>query len=205
MRTTGDSKRSEVTKKVALTMLVVAVLGAVAGAGTWSAFSATTENSGNTFASGTVVLGDDDSGSAMLNLSGAKPGDYDEGCIQVSFTGSLPATVRLYGTTAGTGLDQYLDLTVTRGTSSSGFDSCATFAPDGANYIGAGPGVVYSGTLQGYPDGYGAGLVDPTAGSPESWTNPETHAYRIRVTVQNDNGAQGLNASQQFTWEARNS
>jgi predicted ribosomally synthesized peptide with SipW-like signal peptide len=201
-----DTRRSDRwAVRIGLTMLVLALLGLVVAIGTWSAFSSTTSNSGNSFSTGTVILSDDDSGSAMLSISGGLPGDSDTGCIQVTYTGTLPATVRLYGTTTGTGLDQYLDLTVTRGTKSDAFDSCADFVPDSTNYIGEGNGVVYDGTLQGYPDNYAAGLVDPVAGSPETWTNPETHAYRFVVTVQDNNNAQGLTATQSFTWEARNS
>lgn len=71
--------------------------------------------------------------------------------------------------------------------------------------MGAGAGVVYSGTLQSFPDDYTSGLVDPTPGSPESWTNGETHTYKFVVSVQDNNSAQGKNATQTFTWEARNS
>jgi predicted ribosomally synthesized peptide with SipW-like signal peptide len=201
----AGARRDNLSTKLGLTLLLLALLGVLAGIGTWSAFSATTENTGNAFDAGSVIISDDDAGSAMLSLSNAKPGDSDTSCIKVTYTGSLPATVRLYGTTAGTGLDQYLDLTVTRGTKASGFDSCADFVPDLTDYIGQGPGVIFQGTLQGYPDSYAAGIVDPTAGAPESWTNPETHAYRFTVTVQDDSDAQGLNATQTFTWEARNS
>jgi predicted ribosomally synthesized peptide with SipW-like signal peptide len=191
-------------RKVGLTALIVALLVSVVGLGTWSAFSATTSNPGNAFAAGTVILADNDSGSTMLALSNAVPGNTDTSCITVSYSGSLPSNVRLYGTTSGTGLDQYLDLVVTRGSGAAGFDNCTGFSADATNYIGAGAGVVYSGTLQGYPDSYAAGLVDPTSGSPESWTNPENHQYRFQVTVQDNNAAQGLNATQTFTWEARN-
>ncbi|MGH2572497.1 MAG: SipW-dependent-type signal peptide-containing protein [Actinomycetota bacterium] len=200
----AGARRDNLSTKLGLTLLLLALLGVLAGAGTWSAFSATTENTGNAFDAGSVIISDDDAGSAMLSLTNAKPGDSDTSCIMVTYTGSLPATVRLYGTTAGTGLDQYLDLTVTRGTKVSGFDSCADFVPDPTDYIGQGAGVIYVGTLQGYPDSYAGGIVDPTAGSPETWTNPETHSYKFTVTVQDDGGAQGLNATQTFTWEARN-
>ena len=196
-------KRDRIGSKLALTALVLGVLGTIAGVGTWSAFSATTDNSGNAFVSGTVQIGDDDSGSAMLALSNAKPGDSDAACIVVDYAGSLPATVRLYGSTGGNGLDQYLDLKVTRGTKSSGFDACGDFTSDGTDYIGAGAGVIYDGTLQGYPDGYAGGIVD-APGVAETWTNGEAHAYQFVVAVQNAGGAQGLNASQVFTWEARN-
>jgi predicted ribosomally synthesized peptide with SipW-like signal peptide len=191
--------------KLGLSMLVVGLLGMVAGLGTWSAFSDTTDNSGNAFASGTVDLSDDDSGSAMLSLTNAAPGASDTACINVTYNGSLPAGVRLYGTTGGTGLDQYLDVVVTRGTiASPSFDSCSGFTPDSTTYGYPGTGVIYQGTLQAFADSYGAGVVDPMSGSPETWTNGESHAYRFVVTVQDNNGAQGKNATQTFTWEARN-
>jgi hypothetical protein len=51
-----------------------------------------------------------------------------------------------------------VDLTVTRGTISSGsFDSCTNFPADSTNWIGSGNGVVYSGTLQGFADDWTAG------------------------------------------------
>lgn len=198
------SREDRLGTKLALTMLILALLGVVVGVGTWSAFSDTTENPGNDFATGTVVITDDDGGSAMLVLADAEPGDSDTSCIMVTYTGTLPATVRLYGTTTGTGLDQYLDLTVTRGTKASAFDSCADFVADSTDYNGDGPGVIFDGTLQGYPDSYAAGIVDPTSGSPETWTTSEMHAYRFVITVQDDNDAQGLSANQTFTWEAQN-
>ena len=202
-----DVWRRHTGTKVALTLLVFVMIGVTLRVGTWSAFSATTDNAGNTFSAGTVTLTDNDAGGALLSLSNAKPGNTDTGCITVSYTGSLPSTVRLYGTTGGTGLDQYLDLKITRGSfaSAPAFDSCTGFTADATDYIGAGTGVIYNGTLQGYADDYTTGLVDPTAGTPESWTNPESHVYQIQVTVQDNNLAQGLNATQTFTWEARNS
>ncbi len=204
MEATRSGRRFErLGTKLALTALVLGVLGTIAGVGTWSAFSATTDNSGNAFASGTVEIGDDDSGSAMLSLANAKPGDSDAACIVVDYTGSLPASVKLYGSTGGNGLAQYLDLKVIRGTKSSGFDACGDFTVDATDYIGSGAGVIYDGTLQGYPDGYGGG-IDDTPGATETWATGETHAYKFVVTVQNDGAAQGLNASQVFTWEARN-
>jgi predicted ribosomally synthesized peptide with SipW-like signal peptide len=204
-RTSAKSHgQDRVGTKLALTMLILALLGAVVGVGTWSAFSDTTENEDNDFATGTVIITDDDGGSAMLVLADAKPGDSDTSCIKVTYTGTLSATVRLYGTTTGSGLDPYLDLTVTRGTKASAFDSCADFVADSTDYNGDGPGVIFDGTLQGYPDGYATGIVDPTSGSPETWTTSETHSYMFVITVQDDPNAQGLSANQTFTWEAQN-
>jgi len=187
--------------------VAIAALVPAAGSATYAAFRATGSNDGDRLEAGSVKIADNDSGGAMLSFSGGYPGHTDTGCIEVTYTGSLAAAVRLYGTTTGTGLDQYLDLKVTRGTyspSNPGFDSCTNFSADATNYIGAGAGVVYNGTLQGYADDYAGGLVDPTSGSPETWTSGEKHAYKIQVTLQNNAGAAGKNATQDFTWEARN-
>jgi hypothetical protein len=106
----------------------------------------------NSLAAGTVAIGDNDTGSAIFSMTGMKPGSTDTGCIQVTYTGSLASTVRLYTTTAGTGPDPYINLVVTRGDTSSGsFDSCTNFTADATDYIGSGAGVIYSGTLQGVP------------------------------------------------------
>lgn len=190
-------------RKLSTTVLV---LGLIAGAvaTTFSAFSSTTSNPGNSFAAGTVAIGDNDAGSAMFDLSGLKPGDSASRCVLVTYTGSLDATVRLYGTVSGA-LAPYLTLTVTRGTDSSpSFSSCTNFTPDAADHIGAGAGVIFSGTLAAYPSTYAAGIVDPVSGSPETWTTSESHTYRFTVTVQDDNGAQSASASATLTWEARN-
>ena len=191
-------------------LLIVAALALLipaAGGVTYAAFRATTGNSGDRIEAGSVKLSDNGDGSSLMSMTGGVPGTTSSACIKVTYDGSLPATVRLHGTTTGSGLDQYLDLKVTRGTytpSTPAFKSCTNFAADATNYIGAGAGVIYNGTLQGFPDDYAGGLVDPLAGSPESWTNAESHVYRFDVTVQNDFGAQAKDATQAFRWEARN-
>jgi len=195
-------------RRSALVLVAIALVVTIAGAQTWAAYSATTDNAANSFATGTVALTDNDSGAALLTLAAAIPGDADTGCITVTYTGSLDSAVRLYGTTStgGTGLDAYLDLRIRRGSftgAAPAFDSCAGFAPDSTDY-GAGAGVVYDGTLLAYPDDHATGIVDPPAGGAETWTTGESHVYELRVTLQDDVNAKGKTAGQIFTWEARN-
>ena len=187
-------------RRVLLSLLVVGVAGAVAVVGTWSAFSATTGNAGNSFSAGTVHLTDNDAGAAMLSLSNARPGDATTGCILVTYGGTLDADVRLHGAISGD-LAPYLNLTVTRGTDSApSFSSCTGFTADSTNYIGAGPGVIYSGPLSGYPAGWDAGTADPDT----TWTAGESRSYRLRVELANDENAEAKTASATFRWEARN-
>jgi len=81
---------------------------------------------------------------AVLSLANAKPGAVSTGCLNVSYTGTLPANVKLYGTGGGTGLNQYLNLVVTRGTftGTPPAGSCTGFTADSTNYITQGAGVM---------------------------------------------------------------
>lgn len=192
---------------VAVGVVLLALAGVLGGAGTWAAFDDSSVSSGNQVRAGTVAIADDDGGSAMLGFSDAQPGTTDSSCITISYTGTLAATVRLYGATSGSGLAAYLDLRVTRGSFAGpkpAFRSCVGFQPDAADHAGAGPGVVYDGTVEGYPDSYAAGRVDPSPTAPESWEAGESHVYRFEVTLRDDAAATGKNATQSFSWEPRN-
>jgi predicted ribosomally synthesized peptide with SipW-like signal peptide len=191
----------------ALALVAIGLAAALAGTQTWAAYSATSASVGNSFAAGTVALADNDSGTAVLALAGAVPGDSDTACVTVAYNGSLASALRLYGTTSGTGLDPYLDLSVTRGTFAGAppaFASCVGFSADATDYVGAGGGVIYDGTLQAFPDDHGTGLVDPRPAGPETWTSGESHVYKLQITLQNNLAARGRTATQTFTWEARN-
>ncbi len=174
-----------------LSALVVGLVGTVAGAGTYAAFFSTRTNTGNGFAAGTVYVSDDDLGGVVVTMTNGKPSDTPvSGCIIVAYGGLLPADGKLYGNVSGA-LAPYLTLTVSEGTSSSGFNSCTTFGSATQ---------VYSGALSAFPTTYAAGL----ASTDSTWTNGETHAYKFVVSVNNTPAAQGLSATATFTWEARN-
>jgi hypothetical protein len=175
-----------------------------------AAFTGTTANPTNSFTAGTVILGSNTPvpAVALLTTSGARPSDPPVvGCIKVTYTGSLPAQVRLFATTGGTGLATYLNLTVERGTiGNATLPDCTGFSPDSATYAAAN-GVVYSGTLASFATTHGtyaAGLPDPTTASPISWTTGTTATYRFTTTIQNTVAAQGLTATPTLWWEAQN-
>ena len=192
--------------KLAATAAVLALCGLLSSAATWSNLNATATNPSNSFAAGTVKIGDNSGSSAVLSLTNAKSGAVTTGCIQVTYSGTLPANVKLYGTGGGTGLNQYLTLVVTRGTFSGtpAAGSCTGFTADTTNYISEGAGVMYSGTLANWPATASTAQVDPTAASPESWTTGETHGYQFQVTLANNTAAQGLTGTETFTFEADN-
>jgi hypothetical protein len=177
---------------------VLAGLGAVALVvvnTTNAAFSASTANTSNTFSAGTVALSDDDAGSLLFDLSGMKPSDTATKCVNVSYTGSLPADVKLYGSVGGTGLANYLATTIEVGDGAAGGASlsCAGFNPGSTLHTGA-------------MDAFGAANTNYSTGLGgfAGATNPSSKSYRITVTLQDDNAAQGKNATATFTWEAQN-
>jgi hypothetical protein len=197
-RGTDVSLRAKLLAAAAL----VVVVGAGAGQSTWAAFVATTENGGNAIASGTVSVTDNDGGPGILfSLSGLEPGDTSTACIKVTYTGSLPAALRLYGTSSGT-LGSYASLTITRGAYSTepSFGSCTNFSADTSTYVtGQAPGVVYAGTLGSFPTSWATGRADPAV----SWATGESHVYKLQVTLGDNKAAAGTSAAHAFTWEAR--
>lgn len=159
--------------------------------------SDTTDNAANAWAAGTLTLTDNDAGSAMFNVSNLSPSEVVTRCIQVTFTSSTtPGSVRLYGVAGGTGLADWLDVTIEEGTGGGGAPvntaNCTGFTPTGT---------IFTGELDQFAIDHtsfatGAGAWAPAA-------SPETITYRITTTVQNDQSVQGLNASATFTWEAQ--
>ena len=63
-----------------------------------AAFTATTANEGNSLTGGRVTLTDDDTGSAMFTVSNMMPGDSQQRCIVVTYSGvdADPSAGELY-------------------------------------------------------------------------------------------------------------
>ena len=171
------------------------VVGLTVVGATRAAFSDTTENATNTFEAGTVAISDNDTGSAMFNMSAMKPGSSSTNCIVVTYDGTItPADVTLYvasGDLTGTNLDDYLTLTINEGSGGT-FGDCTGFSGS----------QIYTGTMDSFASTYtdfasGAGTWSPSATS-------ETKTYQFVVTLQDNNAAQGLTATITFTWEAQN-
>ena len=189
------SVRSKLLASVALVGLLLAGVAAVVQ----SAFTSTVRNSGNTFEAGSIALsGSVDRASALFDLDGLKPGAGASKCIKVTYdsTGALNSTVRLYGATTGA-LAQPLKLKVVRGTfpgTPPAGGACTGFTP-------AAGAALFDGTLAGFPDDYGSGVVDTDT----SWADNESAVYRIDVELADSDDAQGGTATHEFVFEARNS
>ncbi len=203
-RRSSRSRLAAIAVKLTASAAILACASLLAGGATWSNLNSTATNPSNSFATGTVQLTSNSPSSAVLSLSTAKPGDSSTGCIRITYTGTLPAEMKLYGTGTGTGLNQYLKLVITRGsfsgTPASG--SCTGFTADTTNYISQGAGVIYSATLAALPASAASALLDPTSSSPATWSPQNAHGYQFQLTLLSDPGAQGLTGHETFTFEA---
>ncbi len=134
--TTTAASTARPSRKLATVVSLIAVPVALAASGlvvaqsSYSAYSATTVNPTSNWATGTVVLADDDANAAAFTATNLKPGSTGSRCIVVSSTGSLPSTVKVYGTGATTtnALAANINLTITQGTGGS-FGSCTGYTP----------------------------------------------------------------------------
>ena len=170
--------------------------------GSQAAFTDTTDNNGNSLTAGSVILNDDDGGAtAMFNVTGLNGGQTVTRCINVTYTGSLTADVKMYtsqpGGVGGTGLAPGLDLDIEVGTGATGGNtfSCANFTP-GSQIFGATPATLagFASTHTNFTNGVGGW---------SNATNPSTRSYRVTMTVANDDTYQSKSATVGFTWEAQ--
>jgi hypothetical protein len=158
-------------------------------------FTATTQSGANTFGTGSVTLGDNDAGSALFTVTGMKPGSTGQGCINVTYSGTLPSMVRIYGTgeTATNSLDNYITVQIEEGSSSATtFPSCAGFVP---------ASTAFNSTLNTIGTSFAAGYG--------TWAppGPGSKDYRFTYTLSASapNSVMNSTASVTFTWEAQNS
>jgi len=201
-----EHRKDSRARRITLSLLIVGVVGAIVAAGTLSAFSSSTANTGNNFDAGTVYVTDNDGGaSALYNVTNRKPGDSVTNCIKVTYGGTLGADVHLYTASAINAVGNYIDLTIEKGTSSGNpaFPGCGTFSSEAT---------VYNGTLKGFATAHNdyASGSNFYPGSQTLWNPNDTLVYRFTLTLQDNNNANGQGAgalqsgTHSFTWEARN-
>jgi hypothetical protein len=186
-------------------------------AASYAAFSATTSNAANNWSVGSVVLADDDTGSAMFTTgtagtgqtatAGLKPGQVVTNCVKVTYTGSLASTVKLYGTSisetlgTSTGLLGYLHLKIEEGT--AGAFGCAGFAGATTIWDSSTHAGVASDLLSVLPITYATGPSSALG----SWTTNSFRVYKFTITVDASapDTSQGATATATFNWQAQNS
>lgn len=151
-------------------------------------FTAQTDNTGNSVEAGTVVLSDDDGGTALLTMTNIAPGEFSRECIVVTYDGTLdPEPVRVFSTssfstspaatgpgTAATTMQAWVNITIEQGADAD----CTTFS--GTTIVPSTPLDDWHAATSGGYDA-GAGTWDPGAG-------PVSRAYRITLELDETTG-----------------
>jgi hypothetical protein len=186
-------------RKLLGSVVVIGAAGALVGLGAYSAFTATTVNSGNSISSGTVAIGQHSGAAALYSASDQGPGALAAKSVRVTYTGTITASaVKIYVGSTSNG-DKY-NLKVERGSGLSGPAAnmnCTGFSASSTAFDAA---------LDTFPTTY-AGGIDGKA-SAATWATNDAIDYRFTLTVIDDataNAHTSSNAtgSHSFTWEAR--
>jgi predicted ribosomally synthesized peptide with SipW-like signal peptide len=188
------------SRKVLRTLVLLGVVGGLAALGAFSAFSSQADNPGNTITAGTVTLADNDGGAALYSIADAKPGDTSgPQCIRVSYTGSLPADVKLYTPSTIGSLGPHVNLKIEAGTQPTpSFPSCTGFNAETT---------LFDAPLSTFPTSYASGVSDFPGTTATEWANGDAVVYRVTATLAANapDSAQGASTgTHTLRWEARN-
>ena len=200
---TADRRRRRALRAVTpLAALLVAAL--LIWQGSNAAFSATTDNTNDTWSTGNLVLTNNGGGTvysgsttALFNEGNLKPGDTGFKCITVHSGGSLAGNLRLYrGAVTGTNsaaLAAVIDVTV----DAVAVSAATNVQANCAGYTGGAGGATFTGTLNGMPTTYAGATGTAVA------AGPQRVVYRIGWTINTaaGNSVQSSTAIANLNWE----
>ncbi len=202
---TPHARRGRLGRTVAwsTTPLALLILASILWQPSHAAFNATTANPAspatNSWSSGTVTVQDQRSGQLDWSLTGLRPGSFNQMCLRVYYTGSIPARVRVFvapGDSTGD-LWPYSYLIIQEGTLGGGALGSATTTCDG---------FVASATIfEGVTSSLVASHTSFATGV-GTWDDATANTYRtfrIYTQIRAGQEAQGRTGQIRFTWEAR--
>jgi hypothetical protein len=200
--TTDRRRRRALRAATPLAALLVAAL--LIWQGSNAAFSATTDNTNDAWATGSLALTNNGGGTtysgttaALFTENNLKPGDTGSKCITVQSGGTLAGSLKLYrGAVSGTNsaaLAAVLDVTVDAVTVAASTNVQANCT----GYTGGSSGAVYNGTLNAMPSTYAAASGTAVA------AGTQRVVYRIGWTINSGatNSVQSSSAQANLIWE----
>jgi hypothetical protein len=165
--------------------VVLAAVGITVGSG--ANFTASAANPGNVFATGSLSIGNSPS-TALFNASGLKPGDVNNGTVDIENTGTLSGTFSLAtaNPTGDTTLLGQLDVVV---------GDCGAWSGGSAPSC-ASPSTVYTGKVNSL-----------TGSSLGTYAAADKHRYKLTVTLPSNtaDSFQGKSVQVDFAWSAAQS
>lgn len=199
------SFRAATIAKWAALPAALLVSGLLVSQASYSAFSATTNNAGNSWASGSMALSNDAAGTALFTASNIKPGDAGSKCITISTTANVASTLKLYAANYSKGtksLGDRINVTVTSG-------NFPAAAPANGSCTGFTTGAVVVPATTSLTAFAAASTNYATGADSFALAAGGTRTYKIDWTFASlgtpaaDNAYQGDSASIGFTWEAQ--
>ncbi len=203
-----ETPRTGRSAKMIAAAVVVGLMGS--GALVWqassAAFTASTQNQNNSWASGQVALTDNVPGGAWFNETSLVPDQTGKKCVEVTYNGNVKAGVKLFGSVGATAvqtMSPYLELHIERGTT-----TCADINNIGTvtNIFGDGDGVLSGDALADFLTNHtnystaaaGTPAWEPTAAAT---TVPYRFTWRLKGAA---NAAMNTSATEiNFIWEAQ--
>ena len=165
--------------------VVLAAVGITVGSG--ANFTASAANPGNAFTTGTLVIANSPS-TALLSITGMKPGDSNSSTVDITNTGSLAGdfALKTANPTGYTALLSQLQLTVV---------DCGAWTSSAPDCV--------TGTTQKY-SGSVSGLSNASLGN---YAGGIKHRYKFTATLptSTDDTYQGKTAGIDFAWSATQS
>lgn len=163
------------SRKILVPLATLSAAAAVA-VGSGATFTSTSGNTISAATSGTLTQLNSKDGSAVFDLTNLKPGDTLNGSLNLTNTGSLPATFSLTETVSTNGFSaDNLTLTITNTTSGA---------------------TVYNGTFGGLVDGAKTdlGVFQPGAAN--------NYKFTVKLAQAAPNTDQGKTASATYQWDS---
>lgn len=175
---TGDRRRLTIVATAGL--IAIALLVWMTTGQTTAGFTATTDNSGNLFETGSLTItGDPANGTVLLSATGLLPGDSATGDITITNGSEAPVKLKIFSenlalSREGSGLAESLDIEITRDAEATPF---------------------YSGTMANLATktGFASGVSSTAGGDPLAKASETANAvtYTFTVTL---NEAAGMDA-----------
>lgn len=180
---TGDTRRRSLAIVAVAAATALGLVFFMISSVTGAAWTDTTDNTGNSWATGSVSLTDDDLGVAMFTVTDMVPGDIVENSITVTNDSTVPLDVRLYSANL-LNLDllaQHLNFKV--GTT-------------------AGAGDIYDGTLLAFATTFvdfasGTAVIDLAA------AGTQTYHFWVELDSLTSDTFQAASAGIDFIWEGQ--
>ncbi|WP_433046181.1 hypothetical protein [Dactylosporangium sp. CS-033363] len=188
-----------------------------------AAFSTTTANPGNTFTTGALALTDNDTNTAMFNVSGLVPGNSGSSCITVTWAGTVTpsAPVQLYVATGdatdtpgsgGGGTTPYINWSVEKATGTGIFGngaSCTGLSGTTTIFGNTADTAVTAGRMLSDFTAKNTYSASGTTSVSSAWTpvanvgSSVVFRFNYRMATDTPISAMGATAVVKITWEAR--